>query len=157
MATVLRYQDFEKPPFDLPGVAKDYIQEQITDMIEAYEPTIAHAVIGETLYNQLLAGLEEDPVPAKWTALKAVMVDVCRKFVYYRYRFRYISDVTETGETMPDRDNATQVDPSRLMIEAINEMLDDIDNRLVALCDGNADYPDYEYVTEQEKINCFGF
>jgi hypothetical protein len=81
------------------------LQTQVQRFINKYEPEYLKMVLGETLYNEVIAGLAVLPTPdAKWTALKSKFVDSTNKLSpIANYVFRKLVQKTkiywiQTGE-----------------------------------------------------------
>lgn len=73
------YDDKKIPNLTDLGPVGTSLQTQLQRYINRWEPEYLKMVLGETLYNEAIAGLAVVPVDAKWTALKAKFVDATNK------------------------------------------------------------------------------
>lgn len=94
--------------------------------IDKYEPKFLKELLGTDLYNEFIAGLQEDPIPEKWvelrdeTDLKQMIID----YVYYYYMQNQATSTAGMSEVKGKTDNATPVNNVTKMIRAWNEMVE---------------------------------
>ena len=79
--------------------------ELLNAIISRREPEILKHVLGETLYTNLIAGLAEIPIPAKWTNLKNQIINTTAKtsvytgIMLYYWKNAEMQRNTATGQT----------------------------------------------------------
>ena len=59
--------DFETPPYNLPNLNDNTSFE---DFVEEQEEEILRQLLGDSLYEAFIEGLEEDPIPQRWIDLR---------------------------------------------------------------------------------------
>lgn len=102
--------------------------------IAQYEPEFLELLLGTDLYEEFLAGLAANPVPAKWTALKnkiyqvdtqnGVYLSPAANYIYYHVMRDQITMTTSVGEVKPGKDAARPVSNTSKMVLAWNNMAD---------------------------------
>lgn len=119
--------------------------------IAKYEPKYLKLVMGDTLYAAYLAGIEEDPIPAKWTNLQNVIRVSSTKdsaiagYVYWWYMRDMASQTVGMGQVKPAAENAIMVSNIDKMTRAWNEMSEQTMKIAKFIMDNPTDYPNYPY------------
>ena len=120
------------------------LQTQVQRFINHYEPEYLKFVLGETLYNECIAGLTVVTPDAKWTALKAKFVDSTNKLSpIANYVYRKLAQKTkifwiQTGEG----ENTVQYTREGLA-DSWNDMVYQTAEIVEWLEDNSATYPNY--------------
>ena len=119
--------------------------------IQKYEAKYLRMVMGETIYADYLAGIEEDPIPAKWTDLQNVIRVASTKdspiagYVYWWYMRDQASQTVGMGQVKPLAENAIMVSNIDKMTRAWNEMVDQTKVVAKFLFDNQDTYGNYPY------------
>lgn len=102
----------------------------VTEFIKKYEPEYLKLLLGTTLYDELIAGLAVTPTPdAKWTALKAKLVDTVNKtspivaYVYNRYWTDQETKSTAMGQVISKVENGYIVSSNQKLAKAWNDSM----------------------------------
>lgn len=101
------------------------VRNLVQSFIDKYEPKFLKELLGLTLYQEFITGLEEDPVDPKWislrdeTDLKAMIVD----YVYVYYLRNATTSTTGTSEVKAKNNNSTPVNSIDKQVRAWNEMV----------------------------------
>lgn len=112
------------PHLDTVGVS-----ERLDVFIKKYEKIFLTLLLGESTYNDFMAGLEENPIPAKWQTLKDLLVDSTDKespianFVYFHWMVDKITQTVGLGESKAKAENSTIVNNDPKRVRAWNEMV----------------------------------
>lgn len=113
---------------DIPNTDTLPVQENLAIFINKYERKFLRTILGNVLYAQYIAGLTEDPVDPKWTALQDQLRDVTTKvspISNYIYFF-FVRDKTiynsGTGTQQAEGENSTKADSKIKTVRAWNEM-----------------------------------
>jgi hypothetical protein len=141
------------------GQAESFaVKEEIQWFIDKYEPTFLKLVLGVKLYEDLMAGLEGDPVEPKWETLEKLLKCPLANFVYCKYMRNKISETSGSGETLHNADVAARVSPLSKIVRAWNEMVDLLDELRCRFhsAEFKADYPEYCPAYRYRKTNSFG-
>lgn len=115
---------------NLPGLSEPANAENLLTFITKYEKKFLQQLFGEDLYDLYVAGLAEDPVDEKWTALSAMLVDTDTKespianYVYYYFTRDMATLTANLGEVKPKGENASFASPIAKQVRAWNEMVD---------------------------------
>jgi len=123
------------------NVSSPSVAENIIDMIAIYEPELLEALLGIDLYADLLEGLEQDPIEARWTDLVDGTVFIYRgqkvrwiglrnaqkrsplaDFVYFKYKADNVEHTVGAGNMQSNAENGTIVSPMGKMVPAWNSM-----------------------------------
>lgn len=98
--------------------------------IAKYEPIYLKLLLGDTLYDQLIAGLAVTPTPdVKWTALKAELVDTTAKtspivaYVWNRYWKDQETKSTAMGQSISNKENGFIVSSNQKLVSSWNEAM----------------------------------
>lgn len=130
---------------NIPNTDESPVANRLTGYIAKYEPIYMEQLLGESLYAEFKAGLEIDPVPAKWTALKnAITVEQIATFVYWywvRKNNSYLSGLNTIVK--PKAENAASVSPVGDMVFNWNQMVDASYKTVKFIQENNADYNNY--------------
>lgn len=139
--------DFARGTLKIANVDDSYngVTQDVQADIDDYEPKFLRKLLGSVLYANLLAGLAEDPIPAKWTALANEVKPSIKGYVYYQHTDNKITETTGVGEVKPTADNANPASAWGKMVKAWNEMVDN--NKVVHefIIKNSADYPGFIY------------
>ena len=131
------------------GLVATAAGESLDWYIAKYDPEYLRLVLGETLYDALISGLAITPVPAKWAALRNVLVDSTNKlsyiagYVYYFVERSRFSLNTSQGQAKAKAQNSENVINTAPMRKAYNESMEYGRNVRAWLTENLADYPEY--------------
>jgi hypothetical protein len=98
--------------------------------IDRYEPEYLRLMLGEKLYEELMAGLAVEPPEEKWVKLAHRLKMPCACYIYYHFRRDSVSDTAVIGEVLMEAENAIRQSPAKKMVFAWNTMVDE-DRRFV--------------------------
>jgi len=118
--------------------------------IAKYEKDLLIKIMGETMYDQFMAGLLEDPILDKWADLRDELRDATNKvspiaaYVWYAYRMDQLTQSGMFGETAANMENATLASSQRKMIDAWNFANSEAYDVAVWIDEHPTDYPDRE-------------
>lgn len=135
---------------------------ELQRFIDKYEPIYMNNVLGETLYSEFLAGLALNPIPAKWTALKALFVDTSKllspiaSYVYFYYMRNHATETTAAGEVTSVTENGEVVGANYKMVRAYNEASESADLIKEWLRSNIATYPTFVNGGSFGIVNTFG-
>ena len=118
--SIVQPSDFEGK-YTLANTSEAYIDALIQLAIDEYEPTMLTDLLGAELYADFIAGLAQDPVLPKWTALQAKVFKSILCYVYYMYMRDNATSTTGNGETNAKTANAEQTTPIDKMMDRWNE------------------------------------
>jgi len=115
--------------------------QSVQIFIDQYEPEFLKKLLGVTLSNLFLAGLESDPINERWvelrdqTDLKQMLV----RYVYYWYTRDNVSFTAGTGEVKAKNENSNPISPALKQCKSWNDMVS-----MARLFDlSNVIYPEY--------------
>lgn len=117
--------------------------------IVRYEKEYLIKLLGKELYNEFMAGLEEDPVLQKWIDLQNEIVDADLKispianYVYFNWQERNYTKNVGIGQVKNKAENATVVRPYDAQVKAWNEMVDMGRDTVRFVNDNGTEYPGY--------------
>lgn len=113
----------------------------LQEFIDKYEKRFMIELFGVTFYNEIIAGLGEDPVPEKWQQLvnETDLKEMIANYVYYYWKRDETTQSAGTSEVKTKTDNATSVNSIDKQVRAWNEMV-----RMVRLFDlSTVTYPNF--------------
>lgn len=158
MATIVQIADFVDE-INLP-TGSDPINAQVQRYIDKYEREILVKCLGETLYAQLMAGLNvtvPDEPEEKWASLASFVKPISAYYVYCNYMKKEATSTQRVGEVKSKTQNSTIVNANYKIVNAWNE-LDNIIYSLDGFLDDN--YSTYDswqgYVPYLGLLNTFG-
>lgn len=129
-------------------VDQETVRENLDVFITKYEAKFLTQLLGKTLYDAFLIGLD-DPQPDQiWTDLKGMLVDDTLKvspianYVYYFYSEDNATQTTGVSEVLAKAENASYYTPIRKMMRAWNEMVVRVRELRQWLTDNLVTYPD---------------
>lgn len=109
--------------------------------IDEYEKEFLIKLFGVTFYNELIAGLAEEPIDPKWTAL-INETDLKKMIAYYVYEKWKVDETTQSfgiSEGKPQTENASVTNSVDKQVKIWNKMVN-----LVRLFDiDTAIYPNF--------------
>lgn len=105
------------------NTAKADVATDLQIFIDDYEGEFLKLLLGETLYTDFIAGLDEDPIPAKWTALKDKIGVSIANYIYWFYMRDNNTQTVAMGETKGKSANAGSALPDEKIVRAWNEMV----------------------------------
>ena len=124
--------------------------DQLNAFINTIEPEIMNKVIGKTLYDLLIAGLAVTTPDAKWTALKAKLVDATKKtspianYIYFRIAQTQQATRTDKGDVVMTGGNIAVTGNHQLLTSINNQMVDWIIEFQDWFNENLATYPEYD-------------
>jgi len=131
----------------------------LTKFITKYEPEYLKLLLGETLYDELIAGLAVTPTPAaKWIALKAKLIDTVNKnspieaYIWNRYWLSEETKTTTMGQVVSKVENGYIVSSNQRLVSSWNDaMMQGVEFlRWLTLSDQVDTYsnqnPDYDHI-----------
>lgn len=132
--------------------------------VKAYEPEICDLLIGETLYNALLAGLAETTPETRWTDLAAKLRDSVNltspiaNYVWFKIWDKSHVQQTESGDIkLPGAESSFN---NNLAIQIWNQMVKWAVDFQTWFIQNESNYVEWDgqyYVfTTQDRINNFG-
>lgn len=142
---------------------------ELTAYITKYEPIVLKELLSETVYNEFMAGLIDDPIEEKWKTLRNKLQDVVAltspiaNFVYWHFVVGHVSYSATSGEVIPTFENATLASVNKKIVRAWNEASDQweaivewlIENEATYECAANgADFG--QFLLDTETINTIG-
>lgn len=97
----------------------------LQEFIDKYEKKFLLELFGVTFYNELIAGLEEDPAPQKWTDLVNTtdLKEMIANYVYWHWKRDETTQSAGTSEVKTKTDNSTPVNSIDKQVRAWNEMV----------------------------------
>ena len=119
--------------------------------ITLHEEEYNRLLLGDALYEAYVAGMNEDPVPAKWAALddRLYAVNGTAKiapsafYVYWFYQRRHVTSTTGSGEKIVSTENSVSVGNNQKVKLAWNMMVQ-LGNSILYFLEANTgDYPQY--------------
>lgn len=119
--------------------------------IAKYEPKVLKMLLGTALYEELLVGLAEDPIPSKWSDLKTTVTPIVANYVYYWYIRDQVTRTTGVGNVKPKTENGSVSGDGLKQVRAWNEMAElcvDFNLNIVI-----ATYPSYIPPNDRPYIN----
>jgi len=159
MANIVSVADFVGEIY-LPNTDKEYVSENLQRFISKYEKDFILKVFGNGFYNDLVDGLEIDPIPEKWTNIIDGVSDpvefhgyevyftgikqAIANYVYYWACRDRASSTIDMGEATPTVENAIIVTSAQKTVRAWNEMSDLIYNARIYVL-SNPDVYDYKF------------
>lgn len=148
------------------------VQDKLTWYIDNYEPEILRLLLGNTVYNDLIASIDAATSPTDipepyysllygadflapegwgsahqmhWDGLRSQKDSLVAKYVYFYYLRSEATFLTGNGVTVPKLENATRVASNPLQRARWNEMVDQ-NKTLFAYMRSNMDlFPDWPY------------
>ena len=117
--------------------------EAINVFVKKYEPIFYRATMGETLYRQILDGIEPSSAPEpeqqKWLALAERTAPYAAMFVWFYYMQNSVSQTSGV-----DGLNSSTPKPSKLKMARVwNEIVDNIVGMTQWVCDREDEYPGF--------------
>lgn len=115
---------------NIPNVDQPSVLENLNLFIKKYEKRFLILLLGDTVYDDFINGLSEDPIPVKWSELRDRLINSEDKespianYVYYWYMRDQSTTSTGIGETKPNAENASIVRSSDKQVRGWNEMSD---------------------------------
>jgi len=99
---------------------------QVQLLINKYEPKFLKQLFGVTFYDEFLAGLLIDPVPAKWSALKdnPDLQSMIANYVYYWFKRNETTFSGGISELKAKAENAVTVNSVDKQVRTWNEMVE---------------------------------
>lgn len=142
-----------------------------TNFIPLYETEYLKKALGYPLWKAFTEGLDVNPIAAKWTDLRdgkeytvgndtyywngfknAEKVSPISYYVYCEYLTAQAVNVTGTGTTVNEKQNATSVSPAQNIARAYTDM-NELNKTLWHFLDNNRDtYTEYN----SRFVECFG-
>lgn len=128
---------------------RDGTPDMLDAYIERYEKEYLTKLLGLELYNEFMAGLEEEPVPQKWVDLKNEIVDETFKvspianYVYCKWQNQNYTKNVGIGQVKNKAENAIVVRPYDMQVMAWNDMVDECRKVVRFIHFHEGDYPDY--------------
>jgi len=122
--------------------------QKLTDLITYHQPNYLRDLLGVKLRDALLSGLAEEPILAKWTDLKAQIVDTVNflsplaNYVYFFYQNPSLK--TDSGEVVTEVDNMQTGDVWAAQVPVWNDMVKSNYVILAWLDEHAEDYEDYQ-------------
>jgi len=98
--------------------------------INKYEPIFYHAIIGETLYIELVDNTEDEDEaaePTEWDELKQRTEQLAAAFVWYFYTMDTNTSPTGCGEVSPMFESAVKKSAWPKMVKIWNELVDNME------------------------------
>lgn len=108
----------------------DSTGSKVSGFINKYETRYLKELLGDDLYNSFIAGLAEEPVLPKWTALLNQLVNNETKespianYIYYYYSRNKATETVGIGEMKPNTENGSMASAVQKQVRAWNEMVD---------------------------------
>lgn len=154
------------------------INSFLTEYITKYEPIILKKTLSYDLYKAFLAGLAEDPIPAKWTNLRdgceyandgiyykwiglvnSTKQSLIANYVLYQFILTGFNNFQASGIWLANTENSKLIDLGAYQCKIYNEMVDwisEMNDFILYSNDLDSEtYPNY-YPETIEKINIFG-
>ena len=128
----------------------DSTNSLLSGFITKYEARYLKELMGETMYNEFIAGLKEDPISDKWINLKNKIVFADTKespianYVYFFYQKNLTTTTSGIGETRNSSENSDRASAYKKMVDSWNEMVKWNYDVVKFINDNIADYPDYK-------------
>lgn len=138
------------PNSGLSGFAGSAISERLNGFISVYEKHLLTALLGETLYFDLMEGLDADEPDDRWIDLKEQLVDEEARtspiaaWVYYNFQRTMATISTGVGEMIPGVENGSHGDMNMKLAAAWNECRDGVVKVIGFLVDNYDVYEDWE-------------
>jgi len=130
---------------NIPNTDEAPLIADLQGFVNKYEPMYMGQLLGADLYAQLTAGLQEEPIPAKWTALKnAITTEQIAQFIYWyfvRKKNTYLSGMNIAVK--PQSENAINVSPIVDQVQVWNDMVESSYKSAKFIQDNNVDYGNY--------------
>jgi hypothetical protein len=119
--------------------------------IDAHEEEFLRLLLGDALYTAYAAGLAEDPVPAKWTALRNKLfqanatsrISPAANYVFFKFYREKASHATGLGEAKPNAQNSLLLGNAQKCKVAWSAMAKMNQNIKFFIEANAADYPEY--------------
>lgn len=115
---------------NIPNVDQPAVLENVNLFINKYEKKFLILLLGQSVYDDFINGLSENPIQNKWIDLRDKIINSEDKespmanFVYYWYMRNFATTSTGIGETKPNAENASIVSGVDKQVRAWNEMSD---------------------------------
>ncbi len=135
---------------------------ELQRFIDRYEPDYLDLLMGYDMRVEFLAGLEEDDILPKWSALKDELVDVSlllspiADYVYFYYTRSKATETTRSGEIITAVDNGLNAGANYKQVSAYNRA---VEQALIVrewIEEHRADYPNYDNTYTFGLVNTFG-
>jgi hypothetical protein len=132
---IVTIQDFTSDPYAIPNL--DAREDSFMDFADNHEREVLGKVLGPLLYDELTAGLLEDPIQAKWTALKNGSKQVINgstynwtglkkalvPYIYAMWLMETVQVLSGNGMVRPSNENSKEVSPDRKIVRAYNDFV----------------------------------
>lgn len=130
---------------NIPNTDETPIMNRLNGFIAIYEPEYLTMLLGGSLYADFKAGLELDPIPAKWQSLKEnITVYQVAVYVYWHWVRKGVAPLSGFNTAVsPKAENANVVSPIDDMVYNWNRMVDLSYKSVKFIQDNNADYGNY--------------
>jgi len=121
-------------PYVIPSIEEE--SEDIQAFIDLWEEKLLRQLLGETFYTDLVDGLADDPIAAKWTQLKSGgvtyeyagstynydgLVNLLVPAIFEQWLRENHENVSASGITRHIKDKTDYINPSRRICEAHND------------------------------------
>lgn len=125
------------------NVSQEDVAADLNHFIQKYEPIILTELLGATLYADLSAGLEVEPIEQKWQLLiNEVKLSVVNYIYWYYITDQHIQTVG-VGQAVSKAGNAYIVSPVTKLVRAWNEMVQNNFNVIQFINANTNNYGDY--------------
>lgn len=132
MATIVSNDDFVGE-IVIAQLSQKAVSDELAVFIDEYEPVFLKLLLGQTLYDEFIAGLgideqvedaENPPTPDQiWLDLKAQIGKSIAQYIYWQYIKNNNSQTSGIGQTKNGSDNAVPASPRFKMVKAWNKMV----------------------------------
>lgn len=162
--SIINYEYF-KGLANVANVSSPEVRSALQETIDIYEPDYLKKILGKTLMESLITGLQQPTPENKWINLRSKLVDTQTKvsaianycfFFWLKLRTQDVSGIGVTGsETI---DNQKILSPVEKMIENWNESVKLAKSVWEYLDENEASYPELKWdeIQEIKYMNRFG-
>ena len=164
MANLITYEYFVNDPLKIPnisgtGTIPEALQAAVTRYITQYEKKFLRRLLGDDLYDAMIANTAPTP---RWVTLKAQLVNSTDKispianYVWYYYQKQNQVVITQSGDKKTSEANMSALINGGKYMEVWNQMVSDAEDFYDWLEDNAATYPEWEGdAFDFETINGF--
>lgn len=125
--------DFDLPPYSIPNL--DKVPNTFGPYVDQHEEEILISLLGASFYNSFIEGLEEDPIPEKWSDLRdgadyiidthtykwKGMKNMLVPFIYSEWLSDTFDTLTGVGVVVGNPENSIARSPSARISRAWNQ------------------------------------